>query len=476
MIKPIKPLALLSGMLIALAVISCVQDDDFSIPDGLGVEENKGLQALLASDATEISIPDLKAKYTNNDALPVLIETNIYIRGYVSSSDKSGNFFKEIYIQNAAVDPTAGIKVIINQVDSYNQYNIGREVYINLKGLYVGEERVGNGVTTIGGSTKTNQFGTIVQRLTENQRMQQIFRTGTTLPLTPLNLTFSQVNSNHIGIYSKFNGVEFATHLEGKRYFDPVQDFDTLRQLQSCTGTIGYSNFSLETSSFASFKDVLLPTGNGSISGVITKTYDGSRLVIALNILGDVVMTDSRCIPLSLGNFKLLFKEDFESAKHNTNLNFKGWTNFAQAGTTKWREKNLEGNGFTEFSSFGSRVPINIAWLITPGLDMDAPSEKYLNFRAAQHHLDSPNNTLEVLVSTNYNGSNVLAATWISVDAAIPSQNHPWYEFIDSGLIDVSSYTGTLHVAFKVTGSGTDTTLDGSYQIDDVMLLTPDKK
>ena len=67
--------------------------------------------------------------------------------------------------------------------------------------------------------------------------------------------------------------------------------------------------------------------------------------------------------------------------------------------------------------------------------------------------------------------SNVLGATWISVSANLPSQSNSWYQFVDSGLIDLSSYSGTLHVAFKVTGSGTDQTLDGAYQLDDFTIL-----
>ncbi|WP_246139139.1 DUF5689 domain-containing protein [Gelidibacter salicanalis] len=472
MMKTTTLAAFLLGLVVLLSVLSCVQDDDFTIPEGVGVQENKGLEALLASGATEISIPELKAKYTYNNSLPVLIDTDVYIKGIVSSSDKTGNFFKEIFIQNAAEHPSSGIKLIVNRVETHNQYNFGREVYIKLKGLYIGEERVGNGVVTIGGSTQTNFFGTTVLRLTENQRVQNVFRSASTFDIVPLNLTFSQVNNSHIGIYAKFDGVEFTPNLEGKRYFDPIQDFDTLRQLQSCSGTIGYSNFTLETSSYADFKDVFLPLGNGAVSGVISKTYDGSKLVVALNTLDDVMMTDGRCIPLRLEDFKTLFKEDFDDAKHNTSFNFKSWTNFAEVGTTKWREKNLEGNGYTEFGTFGTRAPVNIAWLVTPGFSMDAYSNIYLNFKAAQHHVDSPNNSLEVLISTNYDGSNVLAATWTPVKAALPSQNNAWYEFVDSGLIDLSSYTGTLHVAFKVTGSGTDTTLDGAYQIDDVLLLT----
>lgn len=471
MVKINKFLVFITVMAMSIALTSCVQDDDFTVPHGLNSEENKGLEDLLASGAIEISIADLKLKFTSNNNSPVLIETNVYIKGYVSSSDREGNFFKEIFLQDAAENPSAGIKLIINQVETYNQYNIGREVYIKLKGLYIGEERVDNGLVTIGGTTETNQFGTAVKRLTENQRKQHLFRSTNTEQLIPLNLILSQVSGKHIGLYVQFKDVEFADNLAGKRYFDPAQDFDTLRQLQSCSGIIGYSAFTLETTSFASFKDDLLPTGNGMILGVVTKTFDGSTLVLGLNDVSDVNLSGSRCTPITNEDFDVVYEENFESARINSVFNFDGWTNFAEAGNPKWREKNLDGNGYAEFSSFNSWNPSNIAWLITPGFDMDAQSNEYLKFKAAQHHVVSSNNTLEVMISTDYDGTNVLDATWIPVEAALPSQHTPSYQFVDSGLIDLSSYTGTLYIAFKVTGSGTNDSLAGSYQIDDLFIL-----
>ena len=105
---------------------------------------------------------------------------------------------------------------------------------------------------------------------------------------------------------------------------------------------------------------------------------------------------------------------------------------------------------------------------------MDAASKVLLKFKAAQHHVVSPSNTLEVMVSTDYDGTNVLEAKWISVEAALPSQHDSWYQFVDSGLIDLSSYSGILHVAFKVTGSGTVDTLGGAYLIDDLLILAAD--
>ncbi|MBA6151765.1 DUF5689 domain-containing protein [Gelidibacter maritimus] len=471
MFKINRILAIFIMILVYIMTSSCVKDDDFKVPNDLGNEENKGLEALLASDAIEVSMGELKLKYANNYRKPVLIETDIYIKGYVSSSDKEGNFFKEVFLQNTPENPTAGIKVILNQVETYNQYNFGREVYIKLKGLFIGEERIGNGVITIGGETATDQYGTTVQRLTENQRAQHIFRSKNTLELTPLVLTFSEVSPDHLGLYVQFNNVEFAENLEGERYYDPIQDFDTLREMQACTNDIGYSKFSLETSSFATFKDILLPLGNGTIKGVITKTFDGSTIVLALNNLSGVKMDDSRCTPLSIEDFGILFKEDFDLAIDDTDLDFDGWTNFAQAGKVLWKESSSDGNGYAEFNPLGSGNASNIGWLITPRITRDSHSYTYLNFKAAQNEVRSASNTLEVLISTDFDGSNVLSATWHPLDAFLPSQTTPSNEFVDSGLIDLSSYGGILYIAFKVKGNGRSTSLSGAYLIDDVFIF-----
>lgn len=464
-------LAAFITLTMCLSLTSCVQDDDFSVPKDLGVEENKGLEALLSSGATEVSMAELKLRYANNYRKPVLIDTDVYIKGYVSSSDKEGNFFKELFLQDAAENPTAGIKVILNQVETYNQYNVGREVYIQLKGLYIGEERVGNEVVTIGGEVATDQYGTTVKRLTENQRTQQVFRSQNTLELIPIQLNLSEVNVSHLGLYVQFNNVEFPEDLDGKRYFDPTQDFDTLRALQACTDDIGYSYFNLETSSFASFKEALLPTGNGSMKGVISKTFDGSVLVLVLNDLNGVTMTQPRCSPLSIADFNTVFKEDFELVMEDADLDLEGWINFTQAGKVKWKTHISDGNGYAAFNPIGSGNTSNIGWLITPGYKKDLNSYAYLNFKAAQKDVRSASNILEVMISTDYDGTTIPSATWSRLDASLPAHSSPSHEIMDSGLIDLSSYEGILYIAFKVTGNGRTTSLSGAYLIDDILIL-----
>ena len=260
----------LLALLASVAFVSCVQDDDFSVPESVGTEENKALTEILAgldSGAMNlVSISEVKAMYDSSSELPFQVDTDIVVKGYVTSSDLTGNFYKEVYLQDSPENPTAAIKIILSQVDSYNRFNKGREVYINLNptfesgapaGLYIGEERTGNEVITIGGGTETDQYGTTVTSLSKNQMDRSMLRSEVTADIVPVNVQFSQIESVHVGMFIQIDNVEFEDNLAGLRYFDPSEDYDTQRTLQSCSG-FSYSNMGLETSSFSNFKKLIL--------------------------------------------------------------------------------------------------------------------------------------------------------------------------------------------------------------------------
>ena len=458
--KTNKILTFFAIVFIAFAFTSCVQDDDFTVPNSLGTEENTKLATLLAS-ATEVDFAYVKGLYNsdpnndgnNNDAIPFEVVNDIYVKGYVSSSDQTGNFFKEFYIQDSPSNPTGALKIILEQVDSYNQFNFGREVYINLKGLFIGEERTGNGIYTIGGGTEFDQYGGTVTRVNQNQIRINILRSEVTEEIVPATVTFSQITDDYVGTFVEVNNVEFADNLNGLRYFDPVQVFDTQRAMQVCNGA-NYSVMSLETSSFATFKDQLLPTGNGSIKAVVSKTFDGSTHVLALNNISDVNMESPRCTLA-----QTIFQEKFDSAIDGTNLDLPGWLNVAVAGTRVWREEVYQGNGYAEFNPFGSGNASNIAWMITPSINMDTYDDETLTFQTAHAYPDAGHDPLAVYISTNFNGvaANISTATWTLLDFSTSYELNygSWNTFRDSGDIDLSSYTGTAYIAFVYTGSDT---------------------
>lgn len=450
----------------SISFTSCVGDGDFEVPNSLGREENKALETLLNSGtASAISIANLKGLFVNGQVTE--ITSDIYVKGYVASSDFSGNFYKEFFIQDAPSNPTAAIKVVTEFIDSYNKFNLGREVYINLKGLYIGEVRSGDGVIAIGGDKNDDEE---VENLSLNQTENVVLRSATTEELIPLSVKFSQINSGHVGMYVKVDNAHFPTSLAGKTYHDANNRFDTQRTLESCDG-FGFSTFILETSAFSSFGFTPMPEGGGSISAVVSKTFNGSDLVLALNDVDGVDMNGAKCTPLDINDFTVVFNEDFDSGTDNTNLDFSGWVNYAEVGSELWTEQVFSGNGYTEFSGYRTGDDVNVGWLVSPSIDLSQYSQVFVNFLLAQHHLDSDANTLGVFVSTDFDGTDVTAANWQSVSVNLPSQSDSWYQFKDAGLVDLSPYSGTLYVGFKYTGSGTDTDLDGAYMVDDFKFL-----
>lgn len=168
----------------------------------------------------------------------------------------------------------------------------------------------------------------------------------------------------------------------------------------------------------------------------------------------------------------LIFSETFptDDINFNQTFDFPGWTNFAEAGTKLWIERDFSNDGYIQFSSFSSGQPSNIGWAITPAINMDNSENEVLTFRTASNFVSDPSNKIEVLVSSDFDGTNVLGATWTTLTATVADNTTNGYVYIPSGEIDLSTYSGNINIAFKVTGNGT--TLTGLFQVDDVKVFT----
>ncbi|HEX8562355.1 MAG TPA: choice-of-anchor J domain-containing protein [Flavobacterium sp.] len=168
----------------------------------------------------------------------------------------------------------------------------------------------------------------------------------------------------------------------------------------------------------------------------------------------------------------VLFGEDFETdAVDNAVLAIQGWTNYAEAGDDLWKFQYFGQNNYAEFTSFQSQDAVNIAWLITPKINLDQYETEKLLFQVSQSFVSNPANTLQVLISSDYDGTNPTTATWQTLPANIPGSSAAYFEFQSGGDIDLSEFEGDVNIAFKVTGSGTNQQLDGSYQIDNVRII-----
>ena len=437
---------------LTVANFSCVQDDDYSIPESSGIEENQDLSQLLDQinngDVDLMTISQVKSFFIDGEV--TLIESNIAVKGYVVSSDMTGNFYKEFYMQDEPENPTAGIKVVLNQVDSYNQFNIGREVYIKLQNLYIGETNSGDGVTAIGGSA--NQYGNEIEEITGNMATSSILRSSMTSEIIPLSLNLSQINDSYIGTFVSAQDVQFPNTLSGLTYVNPYDDYDTQRDLESCVDS---GSVKVETSAYASFQDNVLPTqGSGTLSGVVTKSYDGDERVMMLNTTDDVMFDSSRCDPLFYDNFA------------GDNLN-------------NWHVKNVQGEQTWETTPYGNPAPsakisgysngsnANEDWLITTAIDLSNVTTASLTFQSVVRY-SGP--SLSVHMSTDYNeGDPTTDGNWTELSVTLDTDDSSWSSWTDSGNIDLSSVTGgTVYIAFKYVSNSSQS---ATYEIDNVLVV-----
>jgi hypothetical protein len=425
---------------LATSFVSCVNDDDYNVP-ALGCTETTLVKT---KEVSQIPASATIAQYTADEV----------IEAYVTTSDEEGNFFKSISFQT--LDGTRAFSVPVDVTSTFINFEPGRKVMIKMQNLYTD---IKDGGMRIGDIYLDPSDGSVeVGRMSNALYLSALERSCTVVNEDDLvietNLAALQ-NDAFLNKLVEIDNVQFSDAAITTTYYDETNDLGgaTNHLLEDASG----NTMIFRTSSYAKFAGKPVATGNGKVRGVLTKYGDDYQF--SARYERDIILEGSRT--------QSIYTEDFQTSTNNTNLNTAGWTNFAEAGTWLWREKIFSGNGYAEFSAFGGQA-LNKAWLISPALDFTGYTNKSVQFKIAQHHLDvdSPNNGLEVLVSTNFDGTNVLAATWVAVPANIPTTSTAWYAFLGSN-VDLSSYSGTIHVAFKFTGSGTDTTLDGAFQVDD---------
>ncbi len=456
----INNIKLIAVILVTSILSSCI-DDNFEVPNPSGNVKNQKLSIILGNIANNnnwnlVTISDLKSRFNSGDA-PLLIEKDDVVKGYVVSSDRTGNFFQEIYIQDAPENPVAGIKVVLNLRSSYTKFNIGREVYIHLNGLYLGETNSRDGVTAIGGKIKVDDPDEI-DEITENQIDNHILRSSSTETIVPKKIRVSEISNGFVSTFVRVEDAFFPTILEGKTIVDPNEDFDTQRTLSACNGS-RFSDFILETSSFASFSSVVIQTGRGgTIDAIVTKDFGGDNFVVVVNDIEDIDFNNSLCqidIPV--------FNDNFD--------NLDGWTSFNVTGSQQWNHETRYGNSApcVRISGFANgRSNVNEDWLISKAIDLSAYSSRVsFSFESIKRYNGSD---IEVYFSTNYNGGNPNTdGTWTQLNPTLDTDINNWNSWTNSGNLDASvAAGGSLFIAFKYISTSSES---ATFQIDNIELF-----
>ena len=166
----------------------------------------------------------------------------------------------------------------------------------------------------------------------------------------------------------------------------------------------------------------------------------------------------------------LSWTEDFNSGTISETAVLDCWSNFIEAGTRNWIGKyyGTEDNYYAQITAYNSGEKTNVAWLISPTINFDNYDVEKLTFRTRTNYY--VHDGLSVWISNDYNKKNPLDATWTELSATFATGPDNGYgEWVESGEVDLSMYSGNAHIAFKYIGSsynGQSTT----YQIDDITI------
>lgn len=318
------------------------------------------------------------------------------ICGIVNSNDKSGNFHKQINIQ----DSTAGINIQIEANGLYAKYAVGQEVIIKCKGLWLYNYR---GTIQLCGSV----VGETSTRIPELYLPSRFFLNGypnpANIPVQTIILG-SAKNDNYLSMLVKIENVEFTKAVKGltwatenaaqsRSFIDEVDEMAIVR-------TSNYANFALD----------IIPSDQGTLMGIWSAFGSDRQLFFRdLNDLIDFTVYE-----------KPILIESFSS-------NFGGFTTWNELGEDVWFIKPPYGVVIE-----GIKKRANKDWLISPSLDLSAYKTVTLTFEHAINYAGVNKLSYHTLWMTTDNGLDYNTYNWVQVPITTYPTVNGW-TFVSSG-------------------------------------------
>tara|TARA_R110002051_G_scaffold71624_4_gene129353 strand:- start:15421 stop:16791 length:1371 start_codon:yes stop_codon:yes gene_type:complete len=254
-----------------IVLLSCVKSREFDSSE-IGCSD---------AEFTMISIAELKGLYQGET---VQIHKDLVVQGYVTSSDKKGNFFNVIHFQDEAISPIDGMQIELELRDSHLFYDIGQPIRIKLKGLYLGQS---NSVFKIGG-VFTSFGNRSVGRLPYSVVFDHVLSSCTVNKgIQPTIVTIAELNDRMLGTLISFENIEIREDEIGLSF--AVAEEETKRALIDCND----NELILLNSGYSDFQNEILPDKMGTATGILVKDKGEYQLVI--RTMADLDFNKERC-------------------------------------------------------------------------------------------------------------------------------------------------------------------------------------
>ena len=211
-------------LIVALAVVATACYNDYDAPE---VEKITTKADMEAKGLQYISIKDLKARFwaeTGAGAGSVAsweVAEPLYIHGKVISTDRYGSVYKTMTLFEEASQSAVELKITSG---TYIMYPAGREVFVSLNGLVVGNYR---GMVSIGAQSADTKYsnGNITSQATIKEhffRGEQVGMTSAdTLVVNASN--YNSLTEDALGRLVRFEGVTSTFGTAKWGYFSSYQ-------------------------------------------------------------------------------------------------------------------------------------------------------------------------------------------------------------------------------------------------------------
>jgi hypothetical protein len=237
-------------MLLAISflAVQCV-DRDFDTPPLDGEDPNiDASQIVTIKEINDLRIP--------GNFVPIAMDK--YLSVVVAADDQSGNFYKSLVVQ----DETGGMTIILDDVELWNRFFVGKRLFIYLNDLWISDY---NGLPQIGFEPYTDASGNESLARVPSVIINDIILSGTSNnPVESQVVSISELGESHLNSLVTIEGLQLNQNAVGSTFADAVNLISVNHTLENCSN----QRIILRTSGFADFASQEVPSGNGSITGI----------------------------------------------------------------------------------------------------------------------------------------------------------------------------------------------------------------
>jgi len=271
----IKSLALPVALTAAMAGCS----DDFDYPPTVVPEADHEANTTIAQLKNDYW--SLMASNGNQEIGLTPAGDSIYIKARIISSDASGNIYNNLIVE----DETEAITLAIKASNMYENYKYGQNIVINLTGLHIGGYR---SLMQVGAINDKNEM-TFMDEDVFTSRVQRdgmpdltaIDTLSTTIPDLQLAKTTAEGIREWQSRLIKIEELKFVDG--GKTTFGDYSDPSKIKSANRYAVDADGNRINVRCSGYATFGHDIIPTGTGSITGILSM-YDNDWQLLMIDV------------------------------------------------------------------------------------------------------------------------------------------------------------------------------------------------